>query len=751
MRRSRTLLAGIALLPLLPAMADGTPDPQLPSVDIVGLTPVLGTGVEKDKVPSNVQSFSAAEIAAGSPLSLQDSLSRRVASVADYQGNELQASLALRGFNASPVLGESQGLAVYQNGMRLNEAFGDLMNWDLQPSFAIAKLQVLPGSNPVFGLNALGGAVSLQMKTGFDSPGGSLDIAGGPNGRGKSIAEVGGRDGQIGYYAGVMALNDDGWRNHSPSRLLQGYGDLAWRGESGELHAAVTLAASYLGNNGGAPREMLDSSWASAFTVPDNQRDNVAALDLRGSHDMAGGLSLQGSLYFRHLRTAVENGNTSNFQDCGNGTLCDGNSAPLTDLKGNPIATPPGLPAQINSVLTVTDSMGGAAQLTWHEQDNVLVAGVEADGGRTRYLSTLVAGAFDAQRIVYAASPILGGDNDTALHADNLYGGLYATDTLSLTPSLALTLAGRYNAAELHLHDETGTSLNGEHLYFRFNPSAGLAWQIAPGLSLFGNYSEANRVPTPAELSCADLALPCRVPNAFAGDPGLKQVVSHSVELGARGAVAFESGGSTKWSVAGFYSRNRDDIIFVTAPAQLTAGFFQNAGTTQRAGLEAFLNGRSGAWQWFAAYTMVRATFETAFEINNPSNPGADGAGNISVRPGDVMPGMPTHSLKLGVDYDVTSALTVGGDLSGASGAYLRGDEANLQAKTAPYAVLDAEISYRLWDDATLYLRISNLLDRRYASAGIYSDGSEFGYPATDRFLTPGAPRNGWLGMRMTF
>jgi hypothetical protein len=44
-----------------------------------------------------------------------------------------------------------------------NEAFGDTVNWDLIPNIAIDRADVRT-NNPVFGLNALGGAINLQMR-----------------------------------------------------------------------------------------------------------------------------------------------------------------------------------------------------------------------------------------------------------------------------------------------------------------------------------------------------------------------------------------------------------------------------------------------------------------------------------------------------------------------------------------------------------------------------------------------------------
>jgi outer membrane receptor protein involved in Fe transport len=753
-----TMIAA-SLLPTL-ARADDRPVLQTAPVEVIGVTPVQGTGIDKDKVPVNVQTFSAKEVGAGSALGINDSLSRRMGSVslADYQGNEFQPSLSFRGFTASPVLGEPQGLAVYQNGMRANEAFGDVVNWDTIPSFAVDKLQVLPGSNPVFGLNALGGAISMQMKNGFNMKGSSVDLAGGLYGRAKSVAETGLQTGNVGFYTGVMALNDDGWRKYSPSRVVQSYSDLGWRGDSTEIGLGLTLAGSYLGNNGATPREILDSSRSSPFTTPDNQRDALAAVDLRVSHEINDQTSLQLSTYVRHLRSAVQNGNASQFQDCGDdnaGQLCSDGGTPLADRNGNAIPTPAGSIAQINNLLTQTDSGGASAQISHQRKvfglDNSLIAGLSVDGGRTRYTASTEVANFDDQRVANGTGYILGGTNFTDLRATNAYGGLYATDTLSLTPKLDWTIAGRYNAAEVRLQDENGTALNGDHSFTRLNPSTGLTYKLTPGVTTFANYSEANRVPTAAELSCADPNQPCRVPNAFAGDPALKQVVSRGVEAGARGQVALGAKDRMNWSFAGFASNNQNDIIFVTSGTQATAGYFRNAGYTQRTGIEGQIDGRHGPIGWFASYALVHATFESAFDVANPSNPGADAGGNIHVLPGSVMPGIPRHILKAGASYDMTERWTLGGDMVATTGVFLRGDEANLQEKTAPYAVFNAETNYRLTDNATVYLRANNIFNTSYATAGVYSDGSQFGFPSADRFLTPGAPFNVWAGVRMSF
>ncbi len=50
--------------------------------------------------------------------------------------------------------------------VRINEVFGDTVNWDLIPSNAIKSITVVAG-NPLYGLNTLGGALNISMKDGF--------------------------------------------------------------------------------------------------------------------------------------------------------------------------------------------------------------------------------------------------------------------------------------------------------------------------------------------------------------------------------------------------------------------------------------------------------------------------------------------------------------------------------------------------------------------------------------------------------
>ena len=105
--------------------------------------------------------------------------------------------------------------------MRFNDGFGDTINWDLIPQSAIAGIDIIPGSNPIFGLNTLGGALAVQTKRGFDFPGAKLEVYGGSFGRWAVDAEYGGFRGPFDWYLNFTTLNENGWRDQSPSDLHQ--------------------------------------------------------------------------------------------------------------------------------------------------------------------------------------------------------------------------------------------------------------------------------------------------------------------------------------------------------------------------------------------------------------------------------------------------------------------------------------------------------------------------------------------------
>src|SRR5262249_35703511 len=186
---------------------------ELPSVQVIGTTPLPGLGTDLKDVPANVQTFGRRDFDRQRPLELTDFLGANANSVgvSAAQGNAYQQDINFRGFTASPLLGAPQGLSVFQDGVRINEAFGDVVNWDLLPQSAISSVQLIPGSNPVFGLNTLGGALSINTKSGAQYRGGAVDVNAGSFGRKGASFEYGGISDRIDYFTTANISDDNGW------------------------------------------------------------------------------------------------------------------------------------------------------------------------------------------------------------------------------------------------------------------------------------------------------------------------------------------------------------------------------------------------------------------------------------------------------------------------------------------------------------------------------------------------------------
>src|SRR5215831_8792905 len=220
-----------------PAPAVTAPSP----FQFVAPTPITGLGIDRNKVPAMVQTLPAADFSRTYSPNVVETLAQRIPGIStnNVQGNEFATDLRYRGFAASPVQGTPQGLAVYMQGIRVNEAFGDTVNWDLIPKVAIGRADIWT-NNPTFGLNALGGAISLQMKDGFTYRGTEFDASGGSYGRLGGWLQHGVRNGEWALYLAAQGLKDDGWRYQSPSRLARFYGDLGWKGTDAEIHLVTS-------------------------------------------------------------------------------------------------------------------------------------------------------------------------------------------------------------------------------------------------------------------------------------------------------------------------------------------------------------------------------------------------------------------------------------------------------------------------------------------------------------------------------
>ncbi|NOG70257.1 TonB-dependent receptor [Roseicella sp. DB1501] len=765
-------LAALLTMPGGVALAQGgAPVAELPTVEAVGTTPLTATGLPRDHVPSNPRSFSAADLSRDGPPDLVDNLVRLSAGIAvnDTQGSPIAPDVSYRGFTASPLIGTPQGLAVYQNGTRINEAFGDTVNWDLIPSVAIRNVELV-GSSPLFGLNAVGGALNLRMKTGFDSPGGRVDISGGSFGRFGVAAEYGKQVGNVAAYLAIESLNESGWRNVSPSRAKRLYGDIGFRGERATLNLSIGAGSTAISGNGPTPVQILSTDRNAVFTYPDRTYNRMKMLQLRGTYELAENWSIEANAYVRSFRQRTLNADIGEFEGCDDddlaGLLCFEDGPPITSRTGGTVGADilgGGVPGVVNRTGTNTTGAGGSAQIVSSEPifglPSRLVFGVSYDHADTDFYGNTELGVLSPTRTVgnlgvFVNSPD-GGIADVGLNTTNNYWGVYGTGTIDILPRLSAMVGGRFNNAEIRLRDQIGTTLNGDHTYSRFNPTAGLTWRALDNVTAYVSYAEANRAPTPAELSCADPLIPCTLGAFFLADPPLKQVVSRTWETGVRGTLpAAWIGGRTTWNIGVFRTDLSDDILLVQSEIQ-GRGYFQNAGDTRRQGVEAGIAWRSSRWALGLDYAFIDATFRTTQRIPSPNHPDAGADGAIPVERGDRIPGIPQHRVRFDAEWRATERWRLGGTLIFNSDQYLRGDEANLLKPLAGYAVVNLRTAVTLMPGIELYGIVRNLFDQRYSNFGtLYGldAASALNMNLTDaRTVVPGMPRAFYGGLRFTF
>jgi iron complex outermembrane receptor protein len=729
-------------------------------------------GIDRDKVPANTQVLTSADLDHTKSVTTIDALVQSLpgVSVSDQNGNPFQRDLNFRGFTASPVIGTPQGLAVYQNGVRINEIFGDTVNWDLIPDVAVNRMALVP-NNPVYGLNALGGAISIEMKNGFTYQGKELEVMGGSYGRIQSSAQAGFQDGNIAGYASVETIRDAGWRQFaSSSQLNRFYFDLGARNDQSEFHLSFTGADNKMSGTIATPVQMLNQNWASVYTWPQDTHNKLAFLNATGSYSPTDTLTFSGNAYFRGYWQQHVDGNNTEAQFCdantGSTLLCFGDGG--TRLNGSDSLVFPSSTVfgQIDRTYSAAAGYGGSLQATStskvFDRPNNIVIGASIDRGRMQFNAASELGTIDQNLFVNGTGVIINQDDlaPVSLLSNTTYTGLFATDTLEVTPRLAVTAGGRFNIAQITLDDQNGGPLSSDNRFQRFNPVVGATYKLFPNLTAYAGYSEANRAPTPLELGCADPAHPCLIDNFLVSDPPLKQVVSHTIEGGLRGTFDLGSAGHLRWNAGVFHTVNTDDIINVSSSVVLGQGYFLNAAKTLRQGIEAGVKYEANPWTAYANYTFVDATFQTAMTLQSPNNPASvpqtcncNQVGDIFVTPGDHIPSTPQHRFKAGIEYAVTDVWKIGFDVNAFGSQYLTGDQSNQQPKVPPYAFVNLHSSYRVNKNIELFANVQNLFNQHYYTTGsFFSVGSVPFLNLTDaRMFVPGMPFAAYAGLRMKF
>ncbi|MGH8155171.1 MAG: TonB-dependent receptor [Rhodanobacteraceae bacterium] len=772
-------LSGVALA--------APPLQQLGEIVVIGVTPLPGLDVPALQVPLNTQSAQSDDFQNVHGQAVTDLLQDNFqgVSISQSQGNPWQANLFFHGFTLSPLLGSSSGVSVYVDGVRQNEPFSETMNWESIPDFAIRNLTLIPSSSPAYGFNTLGAALVMTTRSGFNSPGASVNVSGGSWGRIQSDAEFGAHTRKFGFYAGVGSDYETGWRDFSSSRVQQGFFRFDWRPDDlTDIALSYTGAHARLYGTQTLPVEWADTPKA-AFTWPDHFTNNLSQINLRGSRQLDPAWSLDANAYLRLSQSRSFNSNTNDYDaydEEDDGPLGYNVSGPYDpDSVGQYFysgVTPPYDPyhpaATINNVVASnvlgnvkTRGYGGSVQVvnqghlgSFHNQFTAGLSLAAASNdfiqfGQPAYFPYDVALRGDT----IGLSPF-DEDLQTWAGTSNRDLGAYFVDVLALGDSVHVTGGARYDHSTISVNDLTGEApaINGRNSFHRLNPTLGVTWTITPNLGTYFNYDEGMRTPTPIELECADPDAPCSLPNDFTGDPPLKPVVAHTFSAGLRGKFA---GGHLHWNASPYYSRVTNDILTIFTGGS-SQGYFANVPKTVRKGVDLGLGGQWQRLNWQANLSYIDATYGAPFEELAEDNSSVNANGVIQVESGDRLPGIPRWVANLAAEYQLTQRWSFGGNIRAYSSQFATGDENNQDSHGAVpgYALLDLDLHWQATRQLALFAKVQNVFDRHYFVSGQLADNvfdtptrliDTTGPGTPTLFVMPGAPRGWFVGLSYDF
>jgi outer membrane receptor protein involved in Fe transport len=760
----RLIIALTSLLYILPVFAD-----DIEKISVIGQTPLSSNISEKQNIIGSAQYISIKDITKAQATSLADHMRNQLVSVniSDVQNNPFQPDVQYRGFTASPLLGLPQGISVYLNGVRFNEPFGDTVNWDLIPLAALDSVALYSGSNPAFGQNTLGGALSLKTKNGFSYTANEADVRFGSFGQQQYTIQSGGNNGHWGYYFIGNSYQEDGWRDFSQSELKQALASFSFQDDNNYVELLLAANDNEMTGNGAAPEELIAIEGRKAvYTHPDKTNNDYKIISISSDSIINEQLSVQANAYYRQNKINSINGDDSDYEDCDFGageTLCEEDEEDGSLTMVNFVGYDEGtlfsdittidadeVDGTLNDGATDNTSYGFASQLihvtSFDNYEQEVIFGLGMDKADINFKSNTQFGLLnnDSAEDDRSVSPTGFFDSESqvrlAVTTEQQY--IFASYSMAFEQGLTLNIAGRYNNSHIIMNDlidDGEGSLDGNHKFHRFNPAVGLNYQLNNELTAKLSYSESSRVPSPAELSCADEDDPCKLPNGFVADPPLEQVVAKTIEASLQYNTDSVSAIATLFS-----TKTIDDIIFQQAGSTSSEGYFVNIDKIQRQGVELAYSVAFNDISIGTSYNYLKATFESAFVSFSPVNPlGA----NRQVTPGDIIPGQPQHQFKLHADWQINEKVSVGTELLYASDSYYRGDEANENKKISAYSLVNAYFSYQMTKQFRLSAKVDNLFDHQYNTFGTYGEADEVlsdFYPDIDSpyFVGPARPRS---------
>ena len=652
--------------------------------------PIIGSGI-----PARISTVTGEAIDAWEPRLLADALAAQPGiSLYDDLGSPFKLNLSSRGFSAGPVVGLPPGISVFLDGVRQNEPDAAEVNFDLLPMEHVQRVELLSGSGSLLGPNSLGGAVNLITRRGSGPLDAEVEASGGSFGSYSAEASVGGvTRGLWDYYVAGGYENEDGWREATGAENLNAFINLGRRGTARGISFQAFGAESRAETAGSLPESIFQTTPRANFTVGDFEDLNQLQASVSG-YTPLGSSRATFTTYVR--RTRAERFNV--------------NQAPDNNVRS----------------FTANRTLGGNLDWRWTtpRPNGSFSLRLGADAASNRVHIQLI-----------EESPTDPGDVtlNTDVRSPSYDVAGYALADLRIDD---VTFSGgfRYDYIHIPFQDVLDPAADTTNSFSRLSPRGGVSLDLGQGASVYGSVGQSFRAPAVLELACADETAACPLPFALGDDPPLDPVVATTFEVGGqvvRGPAILN---------ASVYRTNvRDDISFIQSEAAVFEGYFENIGATRREGVELGLQViPNEQLSLYANYAYTRATFRTAAEIfsirADDAFVGVPLAGENNVQPGDRLPLVPDHQIKLGGLLTLPVGLQFGADLRYTGEQWLRGDEANETSRLGEYVAtnLRAGFSRANWELSAV---VTNAFNSKSAIFGTFNENRQTG--ALERFLTP--------------
>jgi iron complex outermembrane receptor protein len=686
---------------------------ELPPIEVVGSIrpdagPTVGSGV-----PARVTTLGAEDVDAYEPRVLSDA-TRQLAGFSTYDdlGSPYKLNISSRGFYSSPVVGLPQGVAVFLDGVRMNEPEASQINFDLLPMDHIQRIEVLSGNGSLLGRNALGGAINLVTARGTGPTRADFEASGGSFGMFRGEANISGlTPGGFDWYMGGNYNREDGWRKVTGAEEYSGFVSGGKLGPTSGIRFQGLYADSYAQTAGSLPETIFASSPDSNLSANDYEDLWQFQGAVQGYKQLGAGKA-SATVYFRRHRAERFNANQPDDPDV--------------------------FGISYNSTFGFTGDYRWAT-LLGDELALKLRGGVDGSISRVRI-------------DIFADSVKFGGERELTTRVRSPLWDVAPFLMADLTKGrVTLSAGARYDYVRIPFENLLDPTADTVGTYEQLNPRVGVTLAVGTGASVFASWGKSFRSPAVIENACADPESPCPLPFALGDDPPLDPVKASTVEAGFRYAT---SNLALEGSV--YHMSVRNDIFLTPfgeeEPTGSTIdGFFINLDETRRAGLELgaayrFPAGHSA----YLNYAFTRATFESPAEIFSIRSIEEEEGGEEVINPfptdnevtaGDRLPLVPDHVIKGGATARIGRYFYIGADARYTGKQYLRGDEANVTSRLEDYIVTDARVGVELdrWEVSGV---VTNLFQNRYAIFGTFNinQGNPAG-PTVERFLGPGSER----------